>query len=1526
MTKTISIKRRLALLLVLAFTCVAQGWATSTYYAKLTATTSASAKGLVYAATTNTAPTADSQYKTSITTGNGSTSSSSSPATVTFYAWAKPARGYLFDSWSGSGASVSTKTSSGDAVTISSSSSTSGSPATGTVTANWSDATAYTITYKQPENNGQYSVRYDYTTIANNALTAGSETYNMTTSTADQAVKSYAADKVTLSTSLSSFLGWYEGDSDTPLSTDKEYTYTISKDNVTITAKFEAPKEYQASVTSNGETTQYKTIKEALTAANKLSTNPTVTLQDNITGVDEILTISKSMTLDLNGYTLSGAGGRRAPSSTSDLSKTLIAINTKGITVTITDGSTEKTGTINCTDELNHDLYAIRMDQGTLNLEGGTIHCENPMKYVSGTTRMRTYTIYGAPATTINLTGATIEAVGDYYAYGILTGGWYSGNGPAKVNVSGGKIVASAYNVPTGINIGYGDLTVTGGTIEADGTGGTWSSYGITVSAGANVQKKNEWKGTLTMSGGTVKATSTTSGARGIRVNHSVAFVNNTQEVGSEVNAEATITGGTITAETTTSWPVAVESYGGCTISGGTITATATTSDAYGVRVVDGKTTIKDGANITATAKTGTAIGAAAVADTDGSKGTAYEGELQVDGGKITATVTSGANARGIAVYAATRTITSTASGYYSGVYAAAGKATINGGTVTASASTTGGNAVYVAATSTLTNDTYGTASATPICTITGGDFKGTGASNYGDVNNAANSTACSISGGYYANAANVANYIDTETYNVYELTTSNSQYKDPDHLYYVAKWGEVTVKVAKNSDTEVEYETLEDALEAAAAGQTIVLTQNYRLDKPVTINKNVTLVIPFDEEGTSYDASLNDNNNHPIATHTKTNPYTYRMLLMGENASITVNGTLNVSAQMYSAGGSQSGGGGVNGPYGLIKMAEGSKITVNAGGKLLTWGYISGNKKSDGTLTGQVDALEGAFVTEGFQINDFRGGNSSKDAYNAGVFPFNQYYIQNIEVPMTIHYGASEKAYSSLYASSSVNYTNFVFVGSTEGLFRLSKDATLTKSYDAINDRQVYVLDGNATLSSIELSLAGLPVSSSSFVLPLTNNMTVTQKSGTLSVAADVALLPGVDVTVEEGATMDIASGKSVYVYDSQQWSGYSRNNKTTVPVTYTAINGDNSSNSNNGRAYDDAKITVQGTINAEGSLYSTESGARILCTEGAGKVVTTTKPTGTKTKQTKQSGSDGRGSTACDINVTPVQLLTINANGDSVYIQTADYPDNTTFYYGIDKNDGSTTWIADKQKTAEGGGDAKLEDLLKNVSLVEASTTAPTTYNSNVYVTYTRTFKTGWNALVLPFATTVKALGADEVVEFIGSTGDKSSVTMNFRKDTTLEANKPYMVWFESDPQELHFVAPVVPTDQPTTIDSNEAFDYVGSFIALGKKWDTTSPIKKGDYIVSASGLTRAKGGNNLSAFRAYFRAYEGMQDAKIGMAINDDEVTGIKAIDFENMLKGDGSETVGNGTMYNLSGQKVDGSYKGIVIMNGKKILMK
>ncbi|MBO4660433.1 MAG: hypothetical protein J5610_03125, partial [Prevotella sp.] len=87
------------------------------------------------------------------------------------------------------------------------------------------------------------------------------------------------------------------------------------------------------------------------------------------------------------------------------------------------------------------------------------------------------------------------------------------------------------------------------------------------------------------------------------------------------------------------------------------------------------------------------------------------------------------------------------------------------------------------------------------------------------------------------------------------------------------------------------------------------------------------------------------------------------------------------------------------------------------------------------------------------------------------------------------------------------------------------------------------------------------------------------------------------------------------------------------------------------------------------------------------------------------------------------------------------------------------------------------------------------------------------------------------------------------------------------------------------------------------------------KNNYLWQATGTQRVK------AFRAYLHYTGGSSLApQLSIIIDGDETTSINALDSRL------STLVQAQPMYNLSGQRVSDSYKGIVIVNGKKIIRK
>ena len=438
--------------------------------------------------------------------------------------------------------------------------------------------------------------------------------------------------------------------------------------------------------------------------------------------------------------------------------------------------------------------------------------------------------------------------------------------------------------------------------------------------------------------------------------------------------------------------------------------------------------------------------------------------------------------------------------------------------------------------------------------------------------------------------------------------------------------------------------QVFDDLNEAVVYAQTngqskITLATDGSISGTYTIPTGITLLIPFDEAGTLYTDA-------PAAIRTAPASKPFRTLTMSEGSSITVNGAISLGGRYFAAAGSQQGR--PVGDYGYIKMADNSSITVKNGGNLYAWGFISGS--------GSVLAESGARVYEFYQIADFRGGSASSKMGNK-VFPFSQYFVQNIEVPLTLNAGANEQVYSGVYAMSTTYTTTINFIGDT-GMFKV-ESGSFTKDYDEKTDRLVFTVNGEAALNTLSLTLAGMDVNSESYVLPITNNITINIQSGNVTINQNAALLAGVEVNIAEGAGLTVADGKNVYVYDADEWKSDNFVWGTCKFKSVAYAPGKAYNRSVNDLA--DAKMDVNGSVTANGMIYTTAGGADICSSNGTGKYIQQRTP-GTENETYQYNANANK---AITIPITPAKLH----NADGSYTETAASKAGDTYVYANGK-----------------------------------------------------------------------------------------------------------------------------------------------------------------------------------------------------------------------------------------------------------------
>lgn len=482
-----------------------------------------------------------------------------------------------------------------------------------------------------------------------------------------------------------------------------------------------------------------------------------------------------------------------------------------------------------------------------------------------------------------------------------------------------------------------------------------------------------------------------------------------------------------------------------------------------------------------------------------------------------------------------------------------------------------------------------------------------------------------------------------------------------------------------------------------SSASKITLIQSGSLLDGEYTIPKGITLLIPFDEAGTLYTDTPDYVNKYEPQS-------VFKKLTIPSGSSITVNGAISVGGKHFA--GSSGSCCRTSGPYGQIDMAAGSSITLSSGANLYAWGYITGD--------GEITAAPGATVYEYFQVADWRGGVATNDMNQnkKKVFPFSQYYVQNIEAALTIQAGAQEIAHISIEGAGMTKSASINFIGNSKSLFRIY-DGTLTKKYDPKTDRITYTTTGSASLDSLSLTVSIYTFDSKDYVLPVNSNMTLEILSGSVAVNSDAALLPGAQITIAQGAELKVSTDKSLYVYDRDQWKApyvYGSKESGFVPVPYTPT-------TKGSRILADAKIDVNGTLTAAGSVYTTDSGADICSSEGTGKFVQQSVPgTASFTHQvSKQENGKIIGIpyakiTYGDIPITPAKLK----NANNSYTETSTAKAGDTFTYCKCQDCGNGTWVKDVAAIINNGTQGDTYSTLQAAvnEYTPDNSTAPTNY----------------------------------------------------------------------------------------------------------------------------------------------------------------------------------------------------------------------
>ena len=184
-------------------------------------------------------------------------------------------------------------------------------------------------------------------------------------------------------------------------------------------------------------------------------------------------------------------------------------------------------------------------------------------------------------------------------------------------------------------------------------------------------------------------------------------------------------------------------------------------------------------------------------------------------------------------------------------------------------------------------------------------------------------------------------------------------------------------------------------------------------------------------------------------------------------------------------------------------------------------------------------------------------------------------------------------------------------------------------------------------------------------------------------------------------------------------------------------------------------------------------------------------------------------------------------------------------------------------------------------------------------------------WNTFCVPFNMDKSKLGEGaEVKELSGATQNGDNYTMNFTDASTIEAGKPYMVKVANEINSIELVneasIAVNTTTEPSVTKDGVTFHGVY----------TSGKAPRESFIISNNVFYLVDSYVNLKAFRGYITVASGGNVKALDFTFEDD-ATGISDLK-------DSKDLNDSKVIYNLAGQRLSKTQKGINIVNGKKIL--
>lgn len=422
-----------------------------------------------------------------------------------------------------------------------------------------------------------------------------------------------------------------------------------------------------------------------------------------------------------------------------------------------------------------------------------------------------------------------------------------------------------------------------------------------------------------------------------------------------------------------------------------------------------------------------------------------------------------------------------------------------------------------------------------------------------------------------------------------------------------------------------------------------------HEITASVTIPSNLTLLIPYDANGTTLANGTSSSYSPECKSLVTVGRYNDSGKLVGSGITLINNGTITVGGVLGNLG--QAYAAATSGSYAILSMGAGSKITNCDGSSLLVYGYITDpnsivtdpenigdlrDLKPDKTAT--IDCESGSIVKMPYVVYDYGGGSHTAGAFRGGdISPFNIFDMPNVQVKTVYKHGAKLEARASLTATpigadtAEHNITSVRIIDTSNALLNLlSKESQITIKHTPVlpegkvfgdsaatsklsmESRNQLVFEGKMTTGDMSMSIdTKIPiigettVSMSEVLSPISHKFKLNfAKGANCTIISAYKLLPGAEVTIESGAS--VTTEADLIVYSDQIY------NAKYGDAWVVGTSGASTMWRKNNKKRPGAILTVNGTLTAKAGI-----GGNIRTGAEGGKLDLT----GTNTKLTVSS-----------------------------------------------------------------------------------------------------------------------------------------------------------------------------------------------------------------------------------------------------------------------------------------------------------------